>query len=179
MRIANVLLIGLCCLAVAPAWAQTANNAAKTGVLGFFDPQTGAFRPAQTVGEDVEPAAVATFGGTINVTLTITVKTVGITNVTCSAQVNALDGTTSFTSYFETDTVAATGTGATRSCKLSIPYSWSLASQATDFMSTSYSVTGGAGATGLPQRTAGRSPLDNRKVPANGTITALTANVTL
>ena len=162
MRIAKVLLIGLCCLAVAPAWAQTANSAAKTGVLGFFDPQTGAFRPAQTIGEDVEPAAVATFGGTINVTLT-----------------TVLDGTTSFTNYFETDTVAATGTGATRSCKLVIPYSWSLASQLTDFMSTSYHVSGGAGATGLPQRTAGRSPLDNRKVPANGTITNLTANVTI
>jgi hypothetical protein len=122
---------------------------------------------------------VATFGGTINLTLTITVKTAGITNVTCTAQVNALDGSTSFTSFFETDTVAATGTGATRMCKLSVPYSWSLASQLTDFMSTSYSVTGGAGATGLPQRTASRSPLDNRKVPANGTITTLTANVTL
>jgi hypothetical protein len=179
MRIAKVLLIGFCCLAVAPAWAQTANSAAKTGVLGFFDPQTGAFRPAQTIGEDVEPAAVATFGGTINVTLTITVKTAGITNVTCTAEVTVLDGTTSFTNYFETDTVAATGTGATRSCKLVIPYSWSLASQLTDFMSTSYHVSGGAGATGLPQRTAGRSPLDNRKVPANGTITNLTANVTI
>ena len=172
MRIAKVLLIGLCCLAVAPAWAQTANSAAKTGVLGFFDPQTGAFRPAQTIGEDVEPVAVATFGGTINVTLTITVKTAGITNVTCTAEVTVLDGTTSFTNYFETDTVAATGTGATRSCK-------SLASQLTDFMSTSYHVSGGAGATGLPQRTTGRSPLDNRKVPANGTITNLTANVTI
>jgi hypothetical protein len=74
--------------------------------------------------------------------------------------------------------VAATGTGATRTCKLSIPYSWSLTSQSTDNMTTGYSVIATTGTAGLPQRTSTRNPLDTRKVPANGTITALTAAVT-
>jgi hypothetical protein len=46
-------------------------------------------------------------------------------------------------------------------------------------MTTSYTVLGSTGTTGLPQRSASRSPLDTRKVPANGAITALTAAVTL
>jgi hypothetical protein len=75
--------------------------------------------------------------------------------------------------------VAATGTGTTRTCKLSIPYAWSLTTPSTDSMHTSYSVLGSTGTTGLPQRSASRSPLDTRKVPANGAITALTAAVTL
>ena len=87
--------------------------------------------------------------------------------------------TTSGRFFGETDTVAATGTGATRTCKLSIPYAWGLATQSSDSMSTSYEVFGTAGTTGLPQRTSSLSPLDTRKVPAKGAITALTANVTL
>jgi hypothetical protein len=46
-------------------------------------------------------------------------------------------------------------------------------------MSTGYSVFGSTGTAALPQRSASRSPLDTRKVPANGAITALTAAVTL
>lgn len=81
--------------------------------------------------------------------------------------------------YTESNTVAATGTGSTRTCKLTIPYSWALATQSSDNMSTSYSVFGSTGTSGLPQRTAGRSPLDTRKVPSNGTTTTLTAAVTI
>jgi hypothetical protein len=95
------------------------------------------------------------------------------------ADVSVFDGTTSPVIFGETDTVAATGTGSTRTCKLTIPYAWSLTTQSTDNMTTGYSVFATTGATGLPQRTASRSPLDTRKVPANGATTALTAAVTI
>jgi hypothetical protein len=42
-----------------------------------------------------------------------------------------------------------------------------------------YAVFGTTGTTGLPQRTSTLSPVDTRKVPANGATTALTAAVTL
>lgn len=160
-------------------WAQNQNQGATHGVLGYLDPRTGTFRPVPAVTADGEAdmAAATTVGGTISITLTITLKTTGITTITCSAEVFTLDNLT--TDFGETETVAATGTGTTRTCKLTIPYSWSLATASSDNMMTSYFVTGGAGTTGLPQRSSSRNPLDTRKVPGNGVITTLAAAVTL
>jgi hypothetical protein len=186
MRITKLLLICICCLlAVSTVWGQSANSQAKPGILGYLDPHTGAFRPiAPPVDEAavIEPPAVTVFGGTINVTITVTVKSVGITNVICSIDTFVTDNLLSGTprSFAESNSVVATGTGATRTCKLSIPYSWGLVTQASDSMTTGYGVVGAASATGAPPtRSSGLTPLDTRKVPANGTITTLTAAVTI
>jgi hypothetical protein len=178
MRSAKLFLICLCCLIVVPAvWGQETKSSAKPGILGYLDPHTGAFRPVPTVvDENAEAPAAAVFGGTITVTLTITIKSVGITNVNCSADTSVLDSpSTGGVFWSELDSAPATGT-TTKTCKLTIPYSWSLLTGTTDTMSTSYSVIGTGGAN---TRSASRSPLDVRKVPANGTITALTASVTI
>ena len=181
MRITTLLVVCMCCLVAAPAvWGQAPNTSAKPGILGYLDPQTGAFRPIpQMAAEDVELPAVTTFTGTISVTLTITLKTTGLTNITCTADTTVIDNLTSPVNYTESNTVAATGTGSTRTCKLTIPYSWALATQPSDSMSTGYTVFGSTGTSGLPQRIASRSPLDTRKVPSNGTTTTLTAAVTI
>ena len=181
MRITKLLLICMCCVMVAPAgWGQTANGPAKPGILGYLDPHTGAFRPVPSGAEEGPDAnALTTFTGTVTLTLTITLKTTGLTNITCSEEVSVIDAAaTSPRIFTESDSVTATGSGTTRTCKLSIPYAWALATQSSDNMSTSYSVSG-LTSTGLPQRTSSLSPLDTRKVPANGTTTALTAAVTL
>lgn len=180
MRLTMVFLISTCLLAAAiPAWGQAANNSTKPGILGYLDPHTGAFRPVTPAIQDEDELPPATtITGTVSVTITITVKTSTLKNFTCSIDVSTFDGTTSPVDFEESNTVAATGTGSTRTCTLSIPYSWSLTSQATDVMTTSYSVIGSGGTTGLPQRTSIRSPLDSRKVPSNGTTTTLTAAVT-
>lgn len=184
MRIKKLLLICMCCLIAAPAvWGQAANRPAKPGILGYFDPQTGAFRPVQPAAEedaDLAAATATTFTGTITVTLTITLKTAGLTTITCEADVLAEDALTTIPiTLDESNVVVATGTGTTRTCKLTIPYAWSLTTQPSDSMMTSYSVFGGAGTTGLPQRRSSRNTLDTRKVPANGAMTMLTAAVTL
>jgi hypothetical protein len=181
MRITTLLVICMFCLIAAPAvWGQAPDTSAKPGILGYLDPHTGAFRPVPPpTSEDIEAAAVTTVGGTISVTITITLKTTGLTNITCTANTMVLDNITSPVSYEESNIVAATGSGVTRTCKLTIPYSWALATQSSDNMSTSYTVFGSTGTTGLPQRSATRSPLDTRKVPSNGTTTTLTAAVTL
>ena len=111
-------------------------------------------------------------------TLTIALKTTALTNINCSEEVSVLDGTTSPRFLAESNSVAATGKGTTRTCNLSIPYSWGLTTQASDNMTTSYSVFG-ITTTGVPERTSSLSPLDTRKVPAKGVTTALTAAVTL
>jgi hypothetical protein len=178
MRMKKLLLICVCCLIAAPAvWGQAANSPTKRGILGFLDPHTGAFRPVPPAAEeDTEAAAATTFTGTITATITITLKSTGLTSVTCTAETSVLDGTTSPVIYSESDTVAATGSGSTRTCKLSIPYAWSLTTQPSDSMTTSYIVLG-TGTSG--ERSSSRSPLDTRKVPANGATTSLTAAVTL
>ena len=182
MRITKLLLICICFVVVVPAvWGQAASAPATHGILGYLDPQTGAFRPVPSAAEESPDLAAAstTFTGTVTVTLTITLKTTGLTNITCTEQVSVLDAiTTSLRVLAESNSVAATGTGTTRTCKLSIPYSWGLTTQASDNMTTGYSVIGVTGTT-VPQRTSTLSPLDTRKVPANGAITALTAAVTL
>lgn len=176
------LLIGSL-LILPAAWAQAAGASAASGVLGYLDPHTGAFHPVTSATEEsVDAASLPVFGGTITVTLTITLKTTAITNVTCSANVSVTDAATTGVPRFlaETNTVAATGTGTTRTCKMTIPYAWGLSTQTTDSMSTGYVVSGAPATAGaLPVRTSTVSPLDSRKVPANGTITALTGNVTL
>jgi len=179
MRITKLLLICMCCVMVAPAvWGQTTNGEGKSGILGYLDPRTGAFRPVPSASE-VDPAALTTFGGTITVTLTVTLKSAGLTTIACTADVSVLDAvTTSPRSYIESATAAATGSGTTRTCTLTIPYAWALATQASDSMTTSYGVIG-TGTSAVTQRTSALSPLDTRKVPANGATTALTAAVTL
>jgi hypothetical protein len=184
MRITKILSVCLFCLmGVSAVWGQTADAQSKLGILGYLDPKTGAFRPVPQASEDqIEPAAAVTFGGTITVTLTITVKSTGLTNFVCSAGTSVLDNTTSatgFRSYGEGVTAAATGTGTTRTCSLKIPYAWSLLTQASDSMSTNYEVVGTGTAPSVASRTSGLTPLDTRKVPANGATTALTAAVTL
>src|SRR5258708_17580620 len=142
MRITKLLLICMCCVMVAPAvWGQTANSQAKPGILGYLDPRTGAFRPVPSAAEEgPDAAALTTFTGTVTVTLTITLKTTGLTNITCSEDVSVSDGITTVSARFfgESNAVAATGTGTTRTCKLSIPYAWALTTKSSDNMTTSY-----------------------------------------
>jgi hypothetical protein len=108
------------------------------------------------------------------------VKSTGLTNVSCTIEVSVLDALSSSPrSYGESATAAATGSGTTRTCKVTVPYAWALATQASDSMTTSYFVTGGGSVSAPVARSSTLSPLDTRKVPANGATTALTAAVTL
>jgi hypothetical protein len=185
MRITKttIFLICLCCSALVPAvWGQTAHAPAKAGILGYLDPQTGAFRPVPTATEEnPDPSALTTYGGTITITLTITVKSTGLTSFSCTADVVAVDnaGSASARGYSENVNATATGSGTTRTCKMTIPYSWSLLTQSSDSMTTSYSVTGLSTSSPLIGRSSNLYPLDTRKIPASGTTTALTAAATL
>src|ERR1700680_1770280 len=116
MRITKLLLICICCLIVAPAvWGQAANSSTQHGILGYLDPHTGAFRPVPLAAEEgPDPAALTTFGGTITVTLTITVKSTGITNIVCTADVFVIDSITTSPRIFSE---SATATGTTKTCK--------------------------------------------------------------
>lgn len=180
MKTRNLLLICVCCLFIAPVvFGQAANSPAKAGILGYLDPTTGAFRRLpQVADDDTVPPPLTTYGGTITVTLTITVKSTALTTFSCTAEVSVEDEiTTTPRGYEESGNSAATGSGSTRTCVVTIPYSWSLGTQSSDSMVISY-VAFGSNTTG-GQRVSGLSPLETVKVPANGATTALTAAVTL
>jgi hypothetical protein len=181
MKIAKVFLICLCCVIAVPAlWGQTTKAPAKSGILGYLDPYSGAFRPVPPAAEESDPAALTTFTGTITVTLTITVKTPGLTNISCQATTSVLDNAeTSPRNINENANATATGSGNTRTCKVTIPYAWGLATQSSDSMTISYFVNGNTGTLGGIERSSNLFPLDTRKVPASGATTALTAAVTL
>src|ERR1700736_2836469 len=102
MSIAKLLLICLCCvLATSVVWAQTASGTATRGILGYLDPHTGAFRPLPQVAEETPETPLATFGGTITVTLNITVKSKNINAIVCGASVSVVDAVTTSPRIFE------------------------------------------------------------------------------
>lgn len=188
MKISNLCLICISCFLTALAAngqsgsAQTSPDQTGPGILGYLNPRTRSFHPLpQAADSAIEPPALTTFTGTVKLTITITVKSAGITNINCVSAVGTDDGPLGSTrSFSEGDFVAATGTGTTRTCTLSVPYSWSLSTQSSDTMTTDYLVGNNVLlTTAPPNRTSLLVPLDSRKVPANGTITTLTANVTI
>jgi len=189
MKISKLLICISCFLTVLAANGQTGSvhtrsDQTQSGIPGYLNPRTRTFHPlAQAADSSSAPLALTTFTGTIKLTLTITVKSAGITKINCFALVDAEDAVLlgSPRSISEFDIVAATGTGTTRTCTLSVPYSWSLATQSSDTMTTSYEVSNNLLllTTAPPDRTSVLVPVDTRKIPANGTITTLTASVTM
>jgi hypothetical protein len=191
MRIAKILVVCVCLTGVIQAaWAQRSSQSDRLGIPGYLDPRTGAFRPAPQVAEESpDPAAATLTAGTVVVNFTITVKSVlpSTDKIACSVDLFVLDNITSPLSariFTEEASVAATGTGATRTCKVTIPYSWSLATAASDSVSLSYSIQAPAlvtitSTTALPNRVSALSPFATIKVPANGAITTETIAATI
>ena len=107
MKIANLLLISTCVIALTqPAWSQSnrANRDAHRGVLGYFDPHTGTFKP---IGEaapiDAEaPPPVAPTTGTFVFNFTVTIKSTNLTSGTvfCDADADVFPSSAANDSYF-------------------------------------------------------------------------------
>jgi len=194
IRTFAVLLACLCLVAIAQVlWGQAGgqNAGGRPGVPGYLDPRTGTFKPVMLAPDENAITATAvctvtTCGGTFKVTLTITKKSVFPTGDTigCSVSASTQDGSTSFHSYDETASVAATS-AAPFTCVVTIPYSWTgLTSASTDQVTISYIVTVPGSFTSttsqLPSRTSSKFPLATiTGIPAPGAITAFTAAVTI
>jgi len=128
-------------------------------------------------------AAATTVTGKLVFTATITVSsTIPAADViSCGAQATVLD-TGSGNSIFETAAVAATRSGSTATCSVTIPYSWNLVTPTADFASLSFSVnvpaTPATPAALLPNRVSSQT-LGRIPVPPNGTTTTQTLKVTI
>jgi len=181
-------LLSLPLLVAAPLLAQDTNAVQNKKVLGYQDPQTGAFQPLAR--EVPEAASTAPTTGTVTLTLNITVKSKFPTGtsrtIVCSSELTESTISTSFTSSsmnIENASVNATGSGTTYTCTVSIPYSWILPSSSySTSLTGDYTVevvnTANTAAPALLRYHASDFMVLS-KIPANGVITSYTLNVTL
>ena|ERR1700678_693692 len=133
LRIALVAVIALVTVGGSVlTLAQTANRAASAKVFGYQDSKTGTFHRLGSTPELIDAAAATTtYSGTIETTVTITLKTALPTGGTISCAVGAAaisenETTDAVVAFSESATSIATVSGSTATCKVSIPYSWVL-----------------------------------------------------
>jgi hypothetical protein len=141
VRISNFLLVCVCFAGLAqPAWSQIANKEPGKGIPGFLDPKTGAFTPSVQNPIDSEALAAAATTGKFVFNFTITVNSVIPKNgvVTCDANTDVFESSQSIQEHaFSFATLVS---GSTWKCSVTIPYSWTLSTPASDMVSLSYSL---------------------------------------
>ncbi len=114
------------------ASAQTANPLSPRRVFGFQDSKTGVFHPLGNSADITDAAAATTtYAGTIEATVTITLKTALPTGdkVACTVTADASSENETAGTIFDYDESAssiATVSGSTATCKVNIPFSWVL-----------------------------------------------------
>jgi hypothetical protein len=144
------------CLATAPAGA--------TGILGYLDPATGAFRAAATPAA-TGAASAAVSKGVFVVSFTITVSSAipAGSPITCAVTANVYLAANPYSPITDSASAPATRSGATASCRVTLPFLWS-GFGSNDIASLWYEISA-----------AGRDsqqPLATIKVPATGTTTS-------
>ena len=157
----------------APACAAHAGSNAN-GVFGFLS-SSGTFRPLRT--ETPTPkAAAAIFTGKLVVNFTFTIAVVSnvppTAPILCELQASLFGTDPTGVSDFvaETDQATATRSGATATCQVVIPYTWTLS------VPTSDTVTISGSATAVDSNGNGRASsfqLEVIAMPATGTVTTL------
>ncbi|MGA2857119.1 MAG: hypothetical protein ABSE40_09625 [Candidatus Sulfotelmatobacter sp.] len=118
------------------ALAQTANPTAARKIFGFQDSKSGTFHPLGKSADLSNTTATTTFSGTIEATITITLKTALPKGDVIVCSVDALASSISETTdaavtYDDSAASTATVSGSTATCKVNIPFSWALQTAST------------------------------------------------
>lgn len=180
MQHCKTILVSMCLIALATsAWSQSPSfTHGKAPVQ--IDPITGQFRMMQADTE-IQPFAGTTVTGKFVVNFTITVSSTLSTSdvISCGVTSTLLDTGSTF-EILEGATVAATRSGSTAKCTVTIPYSWTLVTSTTDMVLLTFDIN-------VPATTAG-SQFPNRfsehgfaniHVPANGATTTFNLTPTI
>jgi len=154
-------------------------------VLGYQDTKTGTFHALTAVVPDAATPTTGTVQVTFNIKLVTTFAKGTVLNCTLSVSgtsINETTGTSTFYDEYAADSVDISGTTAT--CKTTIPYSWLLTpagGSIVDSFSGSYSVsaTFASASPGVSLRSTSSSVFSTTKIPASGTTSSYTVNVTL
>ena len=114
-----------------------------------------------------------------NFTITLSSTIATTTAIGCVAEVS-VSGDNALPGIQETLVKAATRSGNTATCTVTIPYSWNLGSPATDKVSLQYTIEAPVrgGAYGVPYRSSHQN-LGTIAVPANGATTTETIAATI
>ena len=186
MRIAKLAIAFACLFTLAlPAFGQLADDATSRGIPGVLDPHTGVFKLAPSLGlgdADAIAAATTTFNGKFVVAFNINVQSnvPSTYKIGCQVSATVLD-VGSGNTILESAMVVATRSGTTATCTVTIPYSWGLASAATDKVMLNYLITSpvmATATTALPSRTSSQG-IGQIAVPANGSTTNKSVNATI
>jgi hypothetical protein len=108
--------------------AQSGNaNSPHKKILGYQNPETGEFEPLVRAIPDASSTTPTT--GTVEVTLTITVKTPLPKGgaIICGADLTAISenkATFAYAYWYEQGYTTATVSGSTATCTVNVPYSW-------------------------------------------------------
>jgi hypothetical protein len=191
MNCSKMMLLCICFVAFTPLlWSQNANHpmghSRTAGVLGYLDPQTGAFRPVQRhpVSEDAIAEGTVTITGTFVFNFSITLDTPVPSGdiVACYASADTYDDIRE-TGLDESASVQASVKGSTASCKVTIPYSWLMASPSSDTIELGYTIVivNPSATLGLEAATRDSSHSINPAfpVPASGTTTTVSISATI
>jgi hypothetical protein len=143
------------------------------GIFGYLDPQTGAFRPSPpAIANDEEALATVTptTGKFVfNFTITVDSAIPSTATIACEASAETLEAVTQHIAT-ETATVAATRSGTTAKCTVTIPYSWVLTTPKTDTVTLTYILSAPTSAPLLPARMSSQT-VAVITVPLNGATT--------
>jgi len=165
--------------------AATADASSDGHVLGYQDTKTGTFHALATVVPDAATPTTGTVEVTFNIKLVTTFPkgTVLECNVSLTGT-SVIETTAASTFYIEEATGSVAISGTTAICKTTVPYSWLVTPASTtvvDSFSASYSVSAVSttAALGTSLRSSSSSVFSTTKIPASGTTSSYTVNVTL
>jgi hypothetical protein len=176
-----VAILSMCALTLAtlPLSGQQAPGALVRSVYGRMDPRLGVSPllqqgALQTEGEE-PPLTTYTGKFVVNFTITISSGVPTSDTIGCDVDVIVIDATGDITDDLS---VSATRSGATATCTVTLPYSWSVTSS-TDTVYVAYDISAPpqplVSTSTFPRRYSAH-PISKITVPANGATT--TYNVT-
>ena len=169
-------------------FGQAANKSGNAGILGYLDATTGAFRPIAQKALQTTAANVAPTTGTFVVNFAITIQSSfpANTTITCSVTANADNVSTNpvgSSVFIEQASTTAAISGASASCSVTIPYSWTLATPASDHVGLGYTITASTPAAApivaLTTLRYSSQEIATIPVPASGTTTTQSVAATI
>lgn len=157
-RISILVWLGVFLSGLAIPVQSQAQKSVGPGILGYLDAQTGVFHPAASgaiVDNNQLLASVIPTTGKLVFNFTISVQSAipATDTIVCEASAEVLEVTTQHT-VVEAASVAATRSGTTAKCTVTIPYSWVLTTPKTDMVTLTYALSAPTAAPLLPSRTS-------------------------
>jgi hypothetical protein len=192
----SIVLLGIAFAGSSLAFAQS-TTAPHKRILGYKDAATGVFHPAASSTHAAPDATVAPTTGTFEVTFNIKIVSSfpkgSVIGCETSVQFDAEETLSvspyvlTLAQYSEGASTSVDVSGSTATCTVTIPYSWIIPSLTSASIVT---LSGGYDVTVVPQsssttaavfdsRESSSSIFDLTKVPATGTTSKYTVNVTL